>query len=243
MSPFQSRGPPPPRADESTKGMMAYPHPGPLGRCPHGKIPTLCQNSIFCFCQIQSTRVVISFSPFTMPWSQTIRLLLRSRSGVKLSSSSLAVWQCECVTLFVLRVYFLSPPTPFSFSLYYWLSHSVATSLSLFSQFASASDSLRGFAQHASQTEFLLLLCAFVPVSQTVFVLWVEGRAAVVTPPTASRPTPPPLLSVLIVKVGINQNNISLWGNSSRFYLKSLKLAGLRFVCLGILWTDTDALR
>lgn len=203
---------------KSTKATLVYPHSGPLERCCHGKIPPLCHNSILCFCpfQFQSSKLVIRLPPLTRSRPHTTRLLLlssRTKASLELPLS-VCVSQCESVVLFVLRLCFLS--------LHFWLSHSVATSLSLC--FFSLSLPLRRL--DSARLMLRQFHFSFVPVSQTVFVLWVEDWAAVVTPPTASHLTPPTPLSAVAVKGGINPNNSALWGNSSKSSNNHSQLAG-----------------
>lgn len=129
---------------------------------------------------------------------------------LELSPCSPCVTMWVCFTICPQGWFPVPPPPFFLFLLTNWLSHSVSTSLSLSSQFVSPSDSLTS----SASITFRQIYFSFVQVSQTVFVLWLEGRAAVVTPPTAARLTPPTPLSALTVKGRINPYSSVLWGNS-----------------------------
>ncbi len=54
---------------------------------------------------------------------------------------------------------------------------------------------------------------------QFLYFEW-KGRAAVVTPPTASHLIPPTSLSVVIVEGGFNQKNLCIVWNSLKYYSK-----------------------
>lgn len=118
------------------------------------------QSFVFVLFRLQGRKLVISFpsrkkGPDHKPPGSCLRAQLKRRLNCCSSVS-----QCECVSLFVLRVCFLSP-TPFSLSLSLTESHLVLSlslsSLSLFFPLTASG----ALTQHTSCTQtVLLLLCA-----------------------------------------------------------------------------------